>query len=47
MKSIKLIITGIVLLLLVFSCSGDKTSTTIKVEKQQSAIDEKIKEPGR
>jgi membrane fusion protein (multidrug efflux system) len=43
MKSIKPIITGIVLLLFVFSCSGDKKAQLSKLKSKQSAIDEKIK----
>ncbi|HKK43060.1 MAG TPA: efflux RND transporter periplasmic adaptor subunit, partial [Bacteroidales bacterium] len=43
MKNIKLLITGIAVMLLVFSCSGDKKVQLSKLKGEQTAIEEKIK----
>ncbi len=43
MKNIKLLITGIAILLFVISCSGDKKARLTKLKSQQSAIADKIK----
>jgi membrane fusion protein (multidrug efflux system) len=43
MKNIKLLITGIAILLFVISCSGDNKARLIKLKRQQSAITDKIK----
>jgi membrane fusion protein (multidrug efflux system) len=43
MKNIKLLITGIAILLFVISCSGDNKARLIKLKRQQSEITDKIK----
>ncbi len=43
MKNIKLSITGIMILLFVYSCSGDKKAQLSKLKSRQSAIADKIK----
>jgi len=43
MKTIKLSITGLVLMLLLFACSGDKQAQLSKLKEQQTAINDKIK----
>lgn len=43
MKNIKLLITGIAILLFVISCSEDKKARLTKLKSQQSAIADKIK----
>jgi membrane fusion protein, multidrug efflux system len=43
MKTIKLSITGIIILLLMFSCSSDKKAQLSKLKDQQSALTDRIK----
>jgi uncharacterized protein YcfL len=43
MKTIKLSITGTIVLFLMFSCSSNKQAQLSKLKEQQTAINDKIK----
>jgi len=43
MKTIKLSITGIVVLFILFSCSNNKQAQLSKLKQQQTAINDKIR----